>query len=148
MKAVARPFLLAAVLATLFATPALAAIKVHDSGLTCATDEATGMTSCFSFEADTRTTDAGGGMSNVKLDGTSHASVTNANGDVVWAYDQTIHQKSLIVETADGSLYKKLITEQVEQFTDNGITWCVVSVAEVRDGLEVSNEVVTTDGPC
>ena len=148
MKAVARPFLLATVLATLFATPALAATKVHDSGLTCATDEGTGMTSCFSFEADTRTTDAGGGMSNVKLDGRSHASVTSANGDVVWSYDQTIHQKSLIVETADGPLYKKLITEQVEQFTDNGTTWCVVSTAEVRDGLEVSNEVVTTDGPC
>ena len=148
MKAVSRPFLLAAVLATLFATPALAATKVHDAGLTCATDEATGMTSCFSFEADTRTTDAGGGMTNVKLDGTSHSSIRNTAGEVVWSWDQTIHQKSLVVQTATGPLYKKLITEQVEQFTDNGLTWCVVSTAEVRDGVEVSNEVVTTDGPC
>jgi hypothetical protein len=147
MKA-ARPFLLAAVLATLFAAPTSAATKVHDDGLTCATDEATGMTSCFSFEVDTRSTDDGAGITNVKMDGTSHASVTDINGDVVWSYDQAIHQKSLIVQTASGPLYKKLITDQVEQFTDHGITWCVVSYAEIRDGVEVSNEVVTSDGPC
>jgi hypothetical protein len=147
MKA-ARPFLLASVLATLLAAPAMAATKEHDSGLTCATEEATGMTSCFSFEADTRTTDAGGGVTNTKLDGRSRASITNASGELVWSYEQTIHQKSLVVQTAIGLVYKRLVTEQTEQFTEAGVTWCVRSNAEVRDGVEVSNEVVTTDGPC
>jgi len=148
MKAAARPLLLASVLALTLATPALGASKEHDAGVTCATDTTSGVTSCFAWESDTRVTDGPGSVHNVKLQGTSSSSQVDASGTVTASYDQAIRQKAVVVDTSDGAVYRKLDTRQVEEITENGSTRCVVTHVVVRNGAEVTNEVVTTDGPC
>lgn len=148
MKAAARPLLLASLLALTFAVPVLGATKEHDAGVTCATDTVSGVTSCFAWESDSRATDSAGALHNVKMDGTSSSSQVDASGAVIASYDQAIRQKSLVVDTADGPVYRRLDIRQVEQITENGSTRCVATHVVVRNGVEVTNEVVTTDGPC
>lgn len=146
MKAVVRPFMLASVLALVVAVPVLGAEKEHESSLTCNTDPA-GMTSCFESETDVRVTESKHG-SNVKLDGAAHSTTTDAAGNVIASYDLWLDQKAVVKETDAGAAYKNLTVRQVEQITENGATWCVVSTVVMRNGVERVNESVTTSGPC
>lgn len=148
MKAAARPLLLALLLALTLATPALGASKEHDAGVTCATDTVSGVTSCFEWESDTRSTDGGGELHNVKMNGSSSSIQVDVGGSVIASYDQAIRQKGLILDTANGAVYWKLDIRQTEQITENGSTRCVATHVVVRHGAEITNEVVTTDGPC
>lgn len=151
MKAPVRASLLAAVLALAVAAPVFAdpGVTTHESTTSCRTDEVDGLTYCFASEADITTKDKRGGASEVRTTGTIHATVVDADGNLVSSYDSTINERDVVLVAADGSAeFMKITIRMSEETTDAGVTSCTRTHVVIRDDAVRVNDVVTAAGPC
>jgi len=151
MKRLIRASLLASALALTVAGPALAGpvSTTHESTSTCRTDESTGFTYCFASEMDTTTKEKNSGASDVRKSGTTHSTVVDAEGNVLWSYDAQIREHDSVQLASDGSAqYMKIDIQLSEEITDGGVTSCTRTHIVIRGDTEQTNEVSTTPGPC
>jgi hypothetical protein len=145
-----RASLLAAILLLAIAAPALAdtPTTTTESSSTCRTDESTGYTHCFESETVTRTQDKDG-ATDIRISGVIHATVTDAQGNLMSSYDSESSEHDVAQIASDGSMEYLRITIQVaEEFTDASGTSCTRTHVVIRGGNEKINEVITTAGPC
>lgn len=151
MKAPIRASLLAAVLTLTVAAPVLAdpGSTTHESTSTCRTDEVSGLTFCFASESDTRTKEKHSGASDVRLTGTIHATVVDADGNLVSSYDANIRERDLVQLGSDGSPeFMKITIRQTEEAMEAGVTSCTQTHVVIRGETERVNHVSTTAGSC
>jgi hypothetical protein len=145
-----RASLLASVLLLAVAAPVLAdpAEVTRETSSSCRTDETSGFTHCFESESITRTKDKHG-ATDVRTTGVIHATVTDADGNLVSSYDSEISERDLAQVADDGSVqYMRINIHLAEEITDGGVTSCTRTHVVIRNGNEKVNEVVTTAGPC
>ena len=150
MNLTIRASLLASVLLLAIAAPVLAEppTTTRESTTTCRTDEITGHTHCFESETVTRTKDKHG-ASDVRISGVIHATVIDADGNLVSSYDSQISERDLAQVASDGSIeYMRINIQLAEEITDGGVTSCTRTHVVIRGGNEKINEVITTAGPC
>jgi hypothetical protein len=141
---------LAASLACLIAVPAVAAAETtHESTSTCRIDESTGLTYCFTSEVDIKTKQKHSGASDVKMSGTSYATVTDATGYIVSSYEASILEHSTVLLASDGSTENvKVNVLLTEEITEGGISSCTRTHVVIRGDSERLNAVTTVPGPC
>ena len=150
MNLLIRACLLASVMLLAIAAPVLAdrPTTTRDSSTSCATDAITGYTHCFESETVTRTKDMHG-ASDVRISGVIHATVTDAEGNLVSSYDSQISERDLAQVASDGSIeYMRINIQLAEEVTEGGVTSCTRTHVVIRGGNEKINEIVTTAGPC
>jgi hypothetical protein len=151
MKRLIRASLLASALALTVAGPALAepGSTTHESTSTCRTDESTGFTYCFTSEMDTTTKEKHSGASDVRKSGTTHSTVVDAEGNVLWSYHAQVREHDVVQLASDGSAgYLKIDIHLSEEITDAGVTWCTKTHVVIRGDAERTNQVSTKPGPC
>lgn len=151
MKAPIRASLLAALLTLTVAAPVFAdpGVTTQESSSSCRTDEVDGLTYCFTSEADITTKEKRGGASEVRKTGTIHATVVDADGNLVSSYDSKINERDVVLVADDGSAeYMKITIRMAEETTDAGLTSCTRTHVVIRGGAVRVNDVVTTPGSC
>jgi hypothetical protein len=150
MNAKIRAYLLGAALALMIAAPVSAdpGTTTHESTSTCATDEFTGLTSCFASETTIVTKEKHSGASDVRKTGTIHATVVDASGNLVSSFDLQIRERDVVQLASDGSTeLMKVNIRLSEEFMEAGETWCTKTHAVVRGDTEKVNHVSTSPGP-
>jgi hypothetical protein len=89
------------------------------------------------------------GASDVKISGTSYATVTDATGYIVSSYEASIREHSTVLLASDGSTENvKVNVLLTEEITEGGISSCTRTHVVIRGDSERVNAVTTVPGPC